>query len=260
MLNSEPTAAEPTFDPAFHNYDAAIDWPRRIEAQGPMLARVLATGPSRRVLDLGSGTGEMSAWLASQGFEVVGIEGVKERWQVAVAAAPSGVEHLIGDLGAVEAMVRGHFGAAVCLGGTLTALLGAESIARMLVGLRRRLSPGAPLVADLENYDRLRAQGALALPPRVIARPDGDLVFLRLLDLREDGVVDATEAALRHRPLTEPTVELLSSRPVFRQGWTLDELRTVLEVAQFESVLAYGDFAGSPFAVADSEQLVVVAR
>ncbi len=260
MVNPDPPAVASIFDPALDNYEAAIDWPRRIEAQGPMLAEVLASGPSRRVLDLGSGTGEMSAWLASQGFEVVGIEGVKERWQAAVASAPSGVEQLIGDLGAVEAMVRGHFGAAVCLGGTLTALLGTESLARMLVGLRRRLLPEAPLVADLENYDRLRSQGAQALPPRVVARPDGDLVFLRLLDLREDGVVDATETALRHRPLADPAVELLSSRPVYRQGWTLAELRTVLDVAQFESVLAYGDFAGSPFVPAESGQLVLVAR
>ena len=128
--------------PALLNYDSAVDWRARIEREGPFLLGALADAPSRRVVDLGSGTGEHARWLAGQGFEVVGIEGVRERWELAKELAVPGVEFLIGDLGAVEAMVRGQFGAALCLGNTLPALIGAEAVSRMFIGLRRRFLPG----------------------------------------------------------------------------------------------------------------------
>ncbi len=44
--------------PALVNYDTAVDWPARLEREGPFLLRALADAPKRRVIDLGSGTGE----------------------------------------------------------------------------------------------------------------------------------------------------------------------------------------------------------
>ena len=69
--------------PSLLNYDSAVDWRARLAREGPFLLAALAEAPSRRVVDLGSGTGEHARWLAGQGFEVVGIEGVRERWELA---------------------------------------------------------------------------------------------------------------------------------------------------------------------------------
>ena len=124
---------DPAAIPALLNYDSAVDWSARLALEGPFLRRTLAGATSRRVVDLGAATGEHAQWLATEGFTVVGIEGVKERWQVAKSRADPNVQHLIGDLGAVEAMVRGHFGAAICLGNTLPALLGTEALSRMFI-------------------------------------------------------------------------------------------------------------------------------
>ncbi len=245
--------------PALVNYDAAVDWPARLEREGPFLLRVLADAPSRRVIDLGSGTGEHARWLADQGFAVVGIEGVPERWEAARLGAPAGVQHLLGDLGAVEAMVRGQFGAALCLGNTLPALLGSESLSRMLSGLRRRLLPGAPFVAHLFNYDRLFARGERQLPARFLSSGEDELVFLRLLELRDDGVVSATETVLEHTP-SRAQIEVLHSRHLFQHGWRYQELLTVLDVAQFKRVEAFGGFAQEPFEQMRSEELVLVAK
>jgi len=246
--------------PALVNYDTAIDWPARLEREGPFLLRVLADAPSRRVIDLGSGTGEHARWLADQGFTVVGIEGVRERWEVARLGAPAGVEHLLGDLGAVEAMVRGQFGAALCLGNTLPSLLGPESLSRMLIGLRRHLLPGSPFVVHLFNYDRLFARGERLLPARFLSWGEGELVFLRLLELRDDGVVGATETVLEHVPSRESQIEVLHSRHLFQQGWRYQELLTLLEVAQFKRVKAFGGFAEQPFEQMESEELVLIAK
>lgn len=55
-------------------YRRLIAWPERIRREWPFLERLLATAPSRRLLDLGSGTGEHARFLASHGFSVVGID------------------------------------------------------------------------------------------------------------------------------------------------------------------------------------------
>jgi len=246
--------------PALVNYDTAVDWPARLEREGPFLLRVLADAPSRRVIDLGSGTGEHARWLAGQGFTVVGIEGLVERWEVARRGAPDGVEHLLGDFGAVEAMVRGQFGAALCLGNTLPALLGAESLSRTLVGLRRRLLPGGPFVVHILNYDRLFARRERLLPARFLSSGDGELMFLRLLELRDDGVVGVTETVLDHQPARESRIEVVHTRHLFQQGWRHQELLTVLDVARFASVEAFGGLEEQPFEPMSSEELVLVAR
>jgi SAM-dependent methyltransferase len=244
--------------PALLNYDTAVDWPARLTREGPFLLRVLEPAPSRRLLDLGSGTGEHAHWLAAQGFSVVGIEGVKERWEVARHRAVPGTENLVGDLGAVEAMVRGQFGGALCLGNTLPALVGVEAVSRMLVGLRRRLLPGGIFVAQQLNYDRIFAQDLRALPERRMADDGGELVFERDLAPREDGVVGVTERVVLRAPAG--TDRVLHQRHLFQQGWRHAELLTLLDVAGFRSVEVVGGFGGEAFDLESSAELVIVAR
>lgn len=266
MIYCPPMAVDLFAIPALLNYDTAVDWPARLAVEGPFLLGVLADAPSRRVLDLGSGTGEHAHWLAARDFSVVGIEGAKERWQVARDTAPANVQHLIGDLGAVEAMVRGHFGSALCLGNTLPALIGAEAVSRMLVGLRRRLLPGGIFVAHQLNYDRLAAAELHELPERRLARDGDELVFRRTLESRPDGVVGVTERVLlREAPAAsaaspESNERLLHQRHLFQQGWRHAELLTLLDVAGFRRLEVLGGFGGEAFDLATSSEIVLVAR
>jgi glycine/sarcosine N-methyltransferase len=245
--------------PALLNYDTAIDWPARLAIEGPFLRRTLDGAPNRRVVDLGASTGDHAQWLAAEGFTVVGIEGVKERWEVAQSRSNPSIQHLLGDLGAVEAMVRGHFGAAICLGNTLPALLGTEALSRMLIGLRRRLLPGGILIAQQVNYDRLYQRDLRELPDRCLRQGDRELVFRRALALRADGVVGVTETVFARQVGDESEGNLLRQRHLFQQGWRHQELCTLLEVAGFRRFEFFGGFAEEAYDIDTSAELVLVA-
>ena len=155
---------------------------------------------------------------------------------------PAGVQFLLGEIGAVEGSVRGHFGAALCLGNTLPYLLSAESASRMLVGLKRRLLPGAPVVVHTLNYDRVFAEQDRALPLEFLPCvpgspvPDGELVVVRVVEPQDGGMVLLTTSALRYRPTAVPAMELVDTRTAQLRGWTSEELRVMLEVSR---VLVY---------------------
>ncbi len=248
--------------PALLHYDSAVDWRARLEREGPFLLGALARAPSRRIVDLGSGTGEHARWLAGKGFEVVGIEGVRERWELAKQHAVPGAEFLIGDLGAVEAMVRGQFGAALCLGNTLPALIGVEAVSRMFIGLRRRFLAGGVLVLQQLNYDGLARRGVRELPERHLPQLDGELLFRAELALDAAGIAAVTERVFhRARSATAAPAEprLLHERHRYLQGWRHGEILTLLDVARFREVRCYGGFAGEPFDLDLSAELVLVA-
>jgi SAM-dependent methyltransferase len=77
-----------------------------------------------RVLDAGSGTGQISAWLADAGHEVVGVDGDP----VLVAAAERehpGAKFLVGDLAELDLPAAGidePFDVVVCAGNVVTFL------------------------------------------------------------------------------------------------------------------------------------------
>ncbi len=239
-----------------------VDWEKRLGREGPALLEMLTSAPSKRVLDLGSATGEHCRWLAAQGFEAVGIEASEPKVEQARQEShEDNPTYLLGDIGAVEAGARGQFGAAFCLGDTLSALVGTENLARMLVGLRRRLLPGAPLILHLHNYERIYAQGQRHLPLLFTRNAQGeDLLTLRLLEPRDDGIVILSTSALRPTLGGEPALEVLESRNAYLQAWTHDQLLALLEVAHFPDQQAFGSWALDAFLPMDSEELLIVAR
>ncbi len=128
-------------------------------------------------------------------------------------------------MGAVERSVRGHLVAAFCLGNTLPHLLSPESLSRMLVGLKRRLVPGAPFLFQVLNYDRIFADAQRALPLEFLpSRRGGELIVVRLVQPREDGIVLHTTSALRYQPMG--VMEVVGTHATQLRGWK----RAVLEI------------------------------
>jgi SAM-dependent methyltransferase len=245
---------------------------------------VLAEAPNDRVLDLGCGQGGHAWHLARRGFEVVAVDASKARLERAAAgdsdvdrgvdrgvdsgvvpgAAPQWVQ---GEMGAVEALVAGRFGGALMLGNSLAHLLGAESLSRMLIGLRRRLLPGAPVVIQQLNFDRIHARRLRSLPVMPLPLPGGNTapagaerLALRLLDPRDDGFVVFTATLLDYAPESDPAVTIAGSYSFHLRGWKRDELDAALALAQFREREFFGGFDESAFEQDGSAELVCVAR
>jgi SAM-dependent methyltransferase len=241
-------------------YRRLIAWPQRIEREWPMLERVLRSGPSRRVLDLGCGPGEHARRLAAEGFEVVGLDASEAMLSQALEEpVPPNLSFVLGDLRDVAAITEGVFGGAICLGNTLPHLRTREDLARMARGLREKLLPGAPFLLQILNYDRIFSTGERALPVNFRPDPDGEIAFVRLMTLEDDGAILFYPMTLRIRPGSSPPVELMHAREVHLRGWRRAEVEEVLAAAGFQHRVAFGGFDEAPWQES-SRDLVLVAR
>ncbi|HYU33680.1 MAG TPA: class I SAM-dependent methyltransferase [Thermoanaerobaculia bacterium] len=241
-------------------YRRLIAWPQRIEREWPFLERVLATAPSRRVLDLGCGTGEHSRRLAAEGFEAVGVDASESMLEKArEEPLPENLRFVVGDMRDLGRSVEGSFGGALCLGNALPHLLTDDDLRRFATGLREHLLPGAPLILQILNYDRIFAGNERSLPLNFRSDPEGEIVFLRLMTPQPDGTVLFYPTTLHLRPGHEPAVEVRHTREVHLRGWRREEVEAALERAGFSEREAFNGFDGGAWE-ATSRDLLLVAR
>ena len=216
------------------DYRKMIAWPKRLEREWAFLSGPLGTVPSKRLLDLGCGTGEHARYFAGKGFEVVGVD-VSDTMLARANedGIPAGVQYLRGDLLHVETVVTGTFGGAVCLGNTLAHIMDQEALTQLFKGVRAVLLPGAPLIIQVLNYERLAHTGQRCLPLTFIQDEEGEAIFLRVMTHHDDGSVTFTPSLLRYRKDGDPALEVITSHNVPLRGWKRAELEAALDAAGF---------------------------
>jgi len=243
------------------DYRRLIAWPERIRREAPLLEEILGSGPSRRILDLGVGTGEHARYLVSQGFQVVGVDSSESMIEKARdQPLPAGLELHHADIREIETVTKGIFGGAICLGNTLPHLTEPGDLGRLFGGLRRLLEPTAPLLIQVLNYHRIFTRQVRHLPVNFRQDEEGEIVFLRLMKLQTDGGVLFFPSTLRLRPGQDPPLEIVAAKEVHLRGWRHTEVETALDECGFSQRTLLGSFDGSPFEPDDSADLIVVSR
>lgn len=265
--DQDPDAPGPrTADPYSRlDYRRMVRWEKRREREWPLLSEVLGTAPLKRALDLGCGTGEHARLLAEHGWEVVGLDRSETMISKArEAGEPEGVRFVVGELQSVgDLAVTGPFGAAICLGNTLPHLTGEEDLEALATGLARVLAPGAPVLFQLLNYDRVFERGERHLPLNFRRPPEGEegeVVFLRLMTPRPDGTVLFTPSTLRYTPAAEEPLQVVGSKTVELRGWRRGQLTEALEAAGFGEIRVWGSVDKEAFEPTGSRDLVLAAR
>ena len=240
-------------------YRGLIAWPERLQREAPLLRRVLESGPSRRVLDLGCGSGEHSRFLQSLGFETTGVDASASQLEAARAEDPEG-SYLLASLTDLAAAALPPHGAALCVGNTLPHLCEEGELLAFFAGLAGCLEPGAPFTLQLLNYDRILDRGERTFP--VVLRPDegeGDTVFLRLMTHHGGGRLTFTPASLRYSPGPDTPLSVIAAQDVPLRGWRRKEVEGLLNEAGFKVHETLGTMTGEPWSPTSSD-LVVVAR
>ena len=262
------------------DYRSLIDWAPRLRREAPFLTESLGPPQGGTIIDLGCGTGEHARWLASVGWYAIG--GDSSPNQIEAARAYEGEFGERGpyfrcadmaDLGEVCDWIQSdsplpagalqgdrRFAGALCVGNVLPYFEEEELAARLSV-LARHLVPGAPLLVQILNYQRIRAKGVRSLPLNVRPDPDdpsGEIVWLRLLSIEDEEHLCFVPATLQYRPHEEKPLVIRSARRIRVRSWTAPELEALARSAGFGEFTRYGGMSRCEFVEEESHDLVFV--
>lgn len=249
---------EPAYDSWADYYDIA-DRDRR-----PFIEfyRSLLTAQTRSLLDLGCGTGAITATLSddlaargegSSGIRIVGVDESPEMLRIA-RTREGHIEWMLGDIRSPP--VEGTFDLVICCFNTLQ-FLSEEGLSQTLTAVRRLIGTGGIFAFDIyqPNVEYItRAQtNRLA---RSVTDPQG-----RRLEVREDTRYDPSSRVLaidwrmqeEGKPHAPP---LTSSRFHLRQIFAADISRHLVE-ANLTVLERYGDLDRSPLTKESKRQVLV---
>ncbi|MGD2116113.1 MAG: class I SAM-dependent methyltransferase, partial [Acidobacteriota bacterium] len=164
-------------------YRKLIAWPERIRREWPLIEQVFASAPSRHLLEVGCGPAQHARALVDAGYSVVGLDRSPAMIEAATEdPLPEGLELVLGDMRELETLASlpgpdgigpRSFGGALCLGNTLPHLAEPEDLEAFARGLAAVLEPGAPVLLQILNYDRIHDRDVRALPVNFRPGPDG---------------------------------------------------------------------------------------
>jgi ubiquinone/menaquinone biosynthesis C-methylase UbiE len=228
----------PASGPARNEYDhpsiaAAYDAENAWGGDDDFFLAIAAETPGSRVLDLGCGTGRLTAALAAAGHDVTGVDPAGA--MLAVARTKAGAERVHWIEGTAAAAPAASFDLALMTSHVAQVFVDDAAWSATLRHLARALVPGGRLAFD----SRDPAARAWESWDGVTSVREGTVFFTSRNEL-PDGSVLAVDSILRFR--TEP------------------ELRDSLELAGFTVDAMYGSWSREPSGGGDGELIVVASR
>jgi len=254
-------------------YDVFVDWDARLAREMPFFRGLFEEVGVKRLLDAGCGSARHAIEFAKMGIEVIAFDPSEDmlasaRENALAAGAPIRLEQ--GVFEEARRFVDAPVDAVLSLGNGLPHVDGVEGLRRALAAFESVLAPDGVLVLHLVNHERLSRGNVRAFPPKFRSTPEGDFVFLRVID-RVEGAFVFNFITLSRPPVSEGP-GLPDPADADAAPWTLDDRRsrhtamppTVLaeELARagFGTVEMFGDHDRKPLDEAQDESVIVVAR
>ena len=197
----------------------------------------------KTILDVGAATGNLTAYLSSQGYEVTAID-LSER--LIAKAAEKGVIVQQRNMLAIDELPT--FDNIVCIGNTLPHLDSKTSVQLFLQRAYGQLTQGGKLVLQLVNFQKYFAQQQGDYLGNLPLIENDKVKFERYYYLNEEGKI-------RFKTILDDTIkneELL--QPIFA-----DQLTEWLTQIGFQAINLYGNFKKDPFDKEKSMALIVIA-
>lgn len=223
-----------------------------------MLRSLLSMSQRKSVLDIACGAGRHAAAMAEIGAKVVGID--LSRAMLSEASRNTEerrdrVSLVMMDMRDLDCFRPESFDLCICLGNSLALLNDIDSVRKVLYAVANLLSEGGKLVVQVLNFDEIDASGFRHYPPR---EGEGDGIkwlFYRFLEHDCKDHSTLIMVALRRRR-GRWRAQVAQQRILKLNQKILTDL--LLE-AGLRNIAVYADFDGSPFLVADSRNMIVVA-
>lgn len=198
----------------------------------------------KTILDVGAATGNLTAYLSSQGYEVTAID-LSER--LIAKAAEKGVTVQQLNMLAIDELPM--FDNIVCIGNTLPHLDSKTSVQLFLQKAYRKLTQGGKLVLQLVNFQKYFAQQQGDYIGNLPLIENDKVKFERYYYLNEEGKI-------RFKTILDDTIkneELL--QPIFA-----DQLTEWLTQIGFQAINLYGNFKKDPFDKEKSMALIITVE
>ncbi|MBS3956931.1 MAG: class I SAM-dependent methyltransferase [Clostridiales bacterium] len=257
------------------DYDQMVNWGKRLAREGPFFRDLFERVGVSRLVDAGCGSGQHAVLFSTWGIEVAGIDPSPPMLaQARENALRAGVDLALidGGFGEVADRAGTGFDAVVTLGNGLPHVAGEDGLRVALVDFAAALRPAGVLVLHLLNHERLINGRVRMMPPVFRETPDGDRVFLKVLDYVEDGIL-FDFVTLTREPGAGPSAgNAFAEDDPAETGWHLRSRRSVhtalpvsllepaLERVGFADIEFLGDHSGRVLDVEADESVIVVAR
>ena len=142
----------PLFECLPEIYEAMVDWPRRLEREGPFFREIFGQAGVRRVLDVACGTGHHAAMFHRWGLEVEGADLSQAMIQRAIAlhGQPPGLRWTVRPF-QDPTPNPGYFDAAVCIGNSLALAGDKQKATEAVRQMFRAVRPGGVVILQVLN-------------------------------------------------------------------------------------------------------------
>ncbi|MGY5858836.1 MAG: class I SAM-dependent methyltransferase [Candidatus Thorarchaeota archaeon] len=237
-----------SFDDISLAYDNTIDWDSRLKREMPFILPLIENTKNPRVLDIASGSGRHSVFLATQGAEVIGIDSSRSMIQAAEThAKEQGVapKFIVEDMEKVNAAVEGPFDLIICLGNSLALLNDIDTLKQVVKDIFNLLEDGESFVAQVLNFEEIHWTGFRTFPSKIGKLSNGEeITFSRLFE-HTDYPYSSTLVMSAFKKDGEKWTSEVSTQKVLNLKY--DQMKSIFEETGFSSVEIFPGYERGPF-------------